>query len=172
VNILVPLDGSVQTSKALDKAAELAVIQVEDVHIMILFFWRKTISRPSFINKPLKWLNREKSDSTVPRWAKDNNPIITHDYFTELVKKLKLHNKENITVSYTIRAGDIIDEIIKLIDQHEFDLIVFGDRNPGFTSLFSEPPSRILKRRSNVPVKVINPEGEEIRMRSIHEGSA
>mgnify|MGYP005639970741 CR=1 FL=1 len=35
MNILVPLDGSVQTSKALDKAAELAAVQAEDVHIMI-----------------------------------------------------------------------------------------------------------------------------------------
>jgi len=48
VKILVPLDGSVQTSKALDKAIELAVIQEEDVQILILFFWRKKKS-PYFL---------------------------------------------------------------------------------------------------------------------------
>ena len=52
MNILVPLDGSVQTSKALNKAAELAAVQAEDVQIMILFFWRKTISRHSFMRAP------------------------------------------------------------------------------------------------------------------------
>jgi len=56
VNILVPLDGSVQTSKALNKAAELAAVQAEDV--MILFFWRKTISRHSFMRARINRIER------------------------------------------------------------------------------------------------------------------
>lgn len=169
MNILVPLDGSVQTSKALDKAVELAANQGEDVQIMILFSWNR--KRNTFINRFLRWLNREKTNSEPPRWAKSSDTVFTHDYFTELVKKLKLFNKENIAVSYTIRSGALVEEILKLIEQHEFDLIVFGDQAPGFTSLFSEPPSRRLKRRSRVPVKVFNQEGEEILMRSFHEAS-
>lgn len=58
MNILVPLDGSVQTSKALNKAAELAAVQAEDVQIMILFFWRKTISRHSFMRARINRIER------------------------------------------------------------------------------------------------------------------
>jgi len=79
-----------------------------------------------------------------------------------LIKKLNLFNRENVEVSYTIRAGNMVDEILTLSEEHDFDVIYLGEDNNTFTRLFGDEPSRIIKHRLRIPVKVINPEGKEL----------
>ncbi len=115
--ILVPVDGSEDSAKALNKAKEIGLLN--DSEILIL---------------------------TVVNSQRDNPYIIEQDYTSELSKKniekgkkvleasLEIIGEYPGNVETMIRNGDVAETIIDIAEDEKYDLIVMGRRGANISS--------------------------------------
>lgn len=171
MKILVPIDGSEQADKALDKAVDIAKKEGES-GIMILHVVERNplvFGSYPYVNRPLSWIGGYPGyiyPSNFPVWAKryDENKLeYSKDYFTQVVEQLKLSEGDNIDISYKVVPGKPAEKILEQVEEEDIDLIVMGSTGLGSIGKFllGGTSSRV-KANADVPVKIINEDGEEV----------
>ncbi len=137
--ILVPVDGSENSMKALEKACEVGVLQ--DSEILIL---------------------------AVVNSQRDNPYIVDQDYTSELSKQnitrgeeilkeaKKKFDKYKGKVETRLRNGEIADTIIDIAEDEGYDLIIMGRRgmNISSRSLLGSVSNKVLNY-ANTSVLVV-----------------
>jgi len=113
--ILVPLDGSKYSEKALQRACE--VLNAFDSKIILLYVVEKSL--------PINFLDRKVYLEMVRKFGhktleKANNVLL----------------KKGITAKIFLKEGNIVKEIGKVIKKEKCDLIIVGNRGLGSVTRF------------------------------------
>ena len=137
-NILVPTDFSTQAENALKIAAKMATENDGTVHMI------------HSVEVPLHLANT--GDSTALPEAIYFIKL-AEKKFSELLEKPFL---QNVSVQESIGHGEIYDDIQKILDRHDIDLIIMGSHgSSGFREMFIGSNTEKVVRTSSVPVLVI-----------------
>lgn len=132
-NILVPIDDSKYSIRALNKAITLANVTGATITLAHVISYNKSIAK---IVEPY--------ENTLTAYV---NSFMS--------KAKKCAEGENVSVDKKILYGSVSDELLKFMNKHKFDLVVMGRRgqnNPPGSYIGSV--SNALVQRSNVPVLV------------------
>ena len=167
--ILVPIDGSEESDKALLKALEIAE---EEKAALDMFHVVERQPIPygeyPFAEYPQGWVG-EKPGGHVqgyPKWAeKYNKNMIEHaeNYFSQAFEKVEEKKSEETVTNLEIATGNPSDKILDKIEEGDYDLVVMGSSGLGRVERFLlGSVSKRVKSESEVPVKLFNKEGEEI----------
>jgi nucleotide-binding universal stress UspA family protein len=113
--ILVPLDGSKYSEKALQRACE--IINVFDSEIILLYVVEKSL--------PLNLLDR-----------KEYLDILTKFGNNTLEKSNKILSKKGISAKILLKKGNIVTEIEKVVKKEKCDLIIVGNKGLGSVTRF------------------------------------
>ena len=132
-NILVPLDDSKYSTRALNKAITLANVTDATITLAHVISYSKSIAKvvEPYENTLTKYVNKFMS------------------------KAKKYAEGENVNVDEKILYGSTSKELLKFMNKRKFDLVVMGRRgrdNPHGSYIGSV--SNALVQRSNVPVLV------------------
>jgi len=115
LKILVPVDGSESSYKALLHACELAKIQ--NSKIIVIYVVEKTI--------PINFLDRKEYLGILRKFGQKS-----------LERGRKISLKKGIDPKLIIREGNIVNEIIKYAKDEKCNLIVTGQKGFGATLRF------------------------------------
>ncbi len=117
--ILVPHDGSIMSDKALSHAAYLS--KISDAEIIVLNVIEDVVIPPSTI------LTFIKSDISIEKAKEDLRNTLEGVVKRMLDKRIRLCKDAGINkISYKIRTGKIVDEIVHQSEEIDFDLIVMA----------------------------------------------
>ncbi len=116
--ILVPLDGSKMSDKALSHAAFLS--KISRAEIVILNVIETEIIPPSAL------LAYFKSDISIEKTKEDLRNTLEEEVKQMLDERIRQCKERGINVSYKIRIGKIVDEIVHQSEEIDFDLIVMA----------------------------------------------
>ncbi|MDR5659980.1 universal stress protein [Serpentinicella sp. ANB-PHB4] len=140
--ILIPIDGSNYTRKALLQAKEIAKAFQADVEIMTVVLDMRGMyyyEGAYFIGDALAAEDYKTSGEKVIKIGKD----VFSDYFAGKVKT-------------TIRLGDAAKEIIDYVENNDFDLIVMGSKGlTGISKLVVGSVSNKVLNNVEVPVLIV-----------------
>lgn len=168
--ILVPIDGSKQADEAINYAMKIAEEEEAEVKILHVVERRPTIFGPyPYTNTSIPWLMGYPGyiyPEDFPEWARENEEEFqeySKDYFTQVLKQIKLEKSEKVEVTYQIVPGKPAEKILEISEKEAFDSIVMGSTGLGSVGRFllGGTSSRV-KANSNIPVKIINEKGEEV----------
>ena len=133
--ILVPIDGSKYSEKALERACEL--VKVFDSKLVLMYVVEKSV--------PLNFLDRKE--------------------YLEILQKLgnKILNNANLSISkkgisakIILKEGNIINEIEKIVKKEKCDLIIVGNKGLGSVArLFLGSVSNKLAQSSSSSVLIV-----------------
>ncbi len=167
--ILVPIDGSEESDKALMKALEIA--EDEDAVLDIFHVVERQpipYGEYPFAEFPQGWVG-EKPEGPVqgyPKWAeKVDENMIEHaeNYFSQALEKVNEKKSEETVTNLEIATGNPADRILDKIEKGDYDLVVMGSRGLGRVERFLlGSVSLRVKSGEDVPVRCFNKEGEEI----------
>jgi nucleotide-binding universal stress UspA family protein len=113
--ILVPLDGSKYSEKALQRACE--IINVFDSEIILLYVVEKSL--------PINLLDRKEYLDILRKFG--NNT---------LEKSNKILSKKGIIAKILLKEGNIVTEIEKVVKKEKCDLIIVGNKGLGSVTRF------------------------------------
>jgi len=113
--ILVPLDGSKYSEKALQRACE--IVNVFDSKLIVLYVVEKSL--------PFNLLDRKEYLDILRKFG--NNT---------LEKSNKLLSKKGISAKILLREGNIINEIEKIVKKEKCDLVIVGNKGLGSVTRF------------------------------------
>ncbi|AFS80587.1 UspA domain-containing protein [Candidatus Nitrosopumilus koreensis AR1] len=113
--ILVPLDGSKYSEKALQRACEL--VDAFDSKIILVYVVEKSI--------PINLLDRKEYLTIVRKFGKKT-----------LERATKTLSKKGITAKPLLKEGNIVSEIEKIVKNEKCDLIVVGNKGLGALTRF------------------------------------
>ena len=115
--ILVPYDGSKYSTKALNKATELA----HNLDSEIILF---SVVNVGYVSPPglLGIIKSKKEKDTIKKWSKS----VKSDTEKMLKNALKKCESKGITASYVISEGEISSKILDFATKKKISLIVIG----------------------------------------------
>jgi nucleotide-binding universal stress UspA family protein len=113
--ILVPLDGSKYSEKALQRACE--IVNVFNSKLIVLYVVEKSL--------PFNLLDRKEYLDILRKFG--NNT---------LEKSNKLLSKKGISAKILLREGNIINEIEKIVKKEKCDLVIVGNKGLGSVTRF------------------------------------
>lgn len=113
--ILVPVDGSTCSEKALKRACEL--VEVFDSKIIVIYVVEKSA--------PLNLLDRNEYLGMLRKFGKKT-----------LDKTNTILSKKGITAKLLLKEGNIVNEIEKVVKKEKCDLIVVGNKGLGSLTRF------------------------------------
>jgi len=113
--ILVPLDGSKYSEKALQRACE--IVNAFDSKIILLYVVEKSLPINILDRKVYLTIIREFGNKTL---LKANNILL----------------KKGITAKIFLKEGNIVKEIEKVVKKEKCDLIIVGNRGLGSVTRF------------------------------------
>ncbi len=113
--ILVPLDGSKYSEKALQRACE--IVNVFDSKLIVLYVVEKSL--------PFNLLDRKEYLDILRKFG--NNT---------LEKSNKILSKKGITAKILLTEGNIVNEIEKIVKKEKCDLIIVGNKGLGSVTRF------------------------------------
>ena len=117
--ILVPHDGSIMSDKALSHAAYLS--KISDAEIVVLNVIEDVVIPPSTL------LTFIKSDTPIEKAKEDLRNTIEGVAKRMLDKRIIQCKDAGVNkISYKIRTGKIVDEIVHQSEEMDFDLIVMA----------------------------------------------
>jgi nucleotide-binding universal stress UspA family protein len=117
--ILVPHDGSMMSDKALSHAIYLS--KISEAEIVMLNVIETEIIPPSAL------LAYFKSDTPIEKTKEDLRNIIERGVKQMLDERIRLCKDAGINkISYKIRTGKIVDEIVHHSEEMDFDLIIMA----------------------------------------------
>jgi nucleotide-binding universal stress UspA family protein len=120
--ILVPLDGSEHSDRALDYALDLAEKYLAEI-VLLSVAQPLVVTGPMFLNQPMM------PPESAAIYVKDIETA--HEkMLLEALKKAK-ENKPNLTITKKLLNGRPADEIVEFAKIENFDLIVMGSRGIG-----------------------------------------
>lgn len=115
MNILVPLDGSKQSEKALLHACQMA--KIYESHLTLLYVVEKSL--------PINLLDRKEYLKILRKFG---NKV--------LVRAKALATQKGIDSKIILKEGNITNEIIKLAKKEKSNLIIVGSKGLGATARF------------------------------------
>lgn len=116
--ILVPIDGSKYSEKALTRAMELSH-NLDSEIILFSVVYLDYISPPGGLLR----LTRTKSEKeTMKKWAE----IVREDTEKMLKLAVKRCNEKGISASYNIAHGNVANEILSFAKKKRISLIIIG----------------------------------------------
>ena len=115
MNILVPLDGSKNSEKALLHACDMA--KNYQSHLILLYVVEKSL--------PINLLDRKEYLEILRKYG---NKV--------LIKGKDITIQQGIDSKIVIQEGNIVNEIIKLAKNEKCNLIIVGSKGLGLTSRF------------------------------------
>ena len=113
--ILVSLDGSKYSEKALQRACK--IVNVFDSKLIVLYVVEKSL--------PFNLLDRKEYLDILRKFG--NNT---------LEKSNKLLSKKGISAKILLREGNIINEIEKIVKKEKCDLVIVGNKGLGSVTRF------------------------------------
>jgi nucleotide-binding universal stress UspA family protein len=134
-NILVPIDGSVYSEKALKRASELA--QVFDSKIILIYVVEKSI--------PINLLDRKEYLEILRKFG---NKV--------LEKANIVLSKKEIPTKVLLKEGNIFNEIEKVVKKEKCDLVIVGNKGLGsVTRLLLGSVSNKISQSSSCSVLIV-----------------
>ena len=115
MNILVPLDGSKYSEKALLQACDLA--KNYQSHLILLYVVEKTI--------PINLLDRKEYLKILRKFG---NKV--------LIKGKQTSNQQGIDSKIVMKEGNVTNEIVKLAKKEHCNLIIVGNKGLGAAARF------------------------------------
>jgi len=133
--ILVPLDGSTYSEKALKRAGDL--VEGFDSEIILIYVVEKSI--------PINLLDRKEYLALLRKFG------------TKILDKSKLAlSKKGITAKILIKEGNIVNEIEKVAKKEKCDLIIVGSKGLGsVTRLLLGSVSNKISQSSSCSVLIV-----------------
>jgi len=113
--ILVPLDGSKYSEKALQRACE--IVRVFDSKIILLYVVEKSLLVNLLDRKEYQEILRKFGNKTL---KKGNNVLL----------------KKGITGKILLKEGNIVTEIEKVVKKEKCDLLIVGNKGLGSVTRF------------------------------------
>ncbi len=113
--ILVPLDGSKYSEKALQRACE--IVRVFDSKIILLYVVEKSLLVNLLDRKEYREILRKFGNKTL---KKGNNVLL----------------KKGITGKILLKEGNIVTEIEKVVKKEKCDLLIVGNKGLGAVTRF------------------------------------
>ena len=113
--ILVPLDGSKYSEKALLRACE--IVNVFDSKLLLLYVVEKSL--------PINLLDRKETLQILRKFGKKT-----------LEKASGVTNKKGVSAKILLKEGNIVNEIDKIVKKEKCDLIVVGNKGLGAVTRF------------------------------------
>ena len=114
-SLLVPLDGSKYSEKALQRACE--IVNVFDSKLIVLYVVEKSL--------PFNLLDRKEYLDILRKFG--NNT---------LKKSNKSLSKKGISAKILLKEGNIINEIEKIVKKEKCDLVIVGNKGLGSVTRF------------------------------------
>ncbi|MEX2598216.1 MAG: universal stress protein [Dehalococcoidia bacterium] len=156
--ILVPLDGSALSEQAIPQAAGLARELEASVHIV-------TVAPPFDAGPDMAMAGLLAGAVANPyvvtsEAGDERSPLLrSEDYLNNLRMRLE---SEGVSVSYEVRVGEPVDELLAAADAQDADLIAIASHGrSGFQRAMLGSVADELLRRSGRPVMVIRAAQEE-----------
>ncbi len=115
MKILVPIDGSEYSEKALLHACDIA--KTYQSNLTLLYVVEKSL--------PINLLDRKEYLEILRKFG--NNVLI---------KGKKITNDKGIDSKIIIKEGNVVNEIIKLAKKEKYNLIIVGNKGLGFPTRF------------------------------------
>ncbi|AFS82500.1 universal stress protein [Candidatus Nitrosopumilus sediminis] len=113
--ILVPLDGSVYSEKALKRACEF--VKIFDSELILIYVVEKSI--------PVNLLDRKEYLGMLQKFG------------TKILNNSKVMlSKKGITAKIILKEGNIVSEIEKVAKKEKCDLIIVGNKGLGAVTRF------------------------------------
>lgn len=149
-NILVPVDGSEHSSRAIEYASEIASkFNSKLILLHVYFFAFPVTSSTVFPGVPdYGVMTHESIDVLSQKTEKDANQII--------VQATNLVEGKNVVVKSLLIEGRVVSEILKILETEKVDLIVMGARGiSGIKKLFLGSTSEEVVRKASCPVLIV-----------------
>ena len=149
-NILVPVDGSEHSSRAIEYAFEIASkFGSKLILLHVYFFALPVTSSPVLPGVPnYAVMTQESIDVLSQKAKKEANQI--------LVQATNLVKAKNVVVKSLLREGRVVPEILKILETEKVDLIVMGARGiSGIKKLFLGSTSEEVVKKANCPVLIV-----------------
>ncbi len=122
-NILVPVDGSEHSGKALALAADIA--EKYDANLSVLF-----VASPEIDGDLHHFASTEYSSEYIPKYGRVVREIseqVARKIIDGMIKKVK----SKVMISKVILYGDPATQIVKYVEDNNFDMIIIGSRGLG-----------------------------------------
>ena len=149
-NILVPVDGSEHSSRAIEYAFEIASKFGSKLTLLHVYFFVLPItSSPVLLGAPnYDVMTQDSINVLSQKTRKDANQI--------LVQATNLVKGKNVVVKSLLREGRVVPEILKVLETEKVDLIVMGARGiSGIKKLFLGSTSEEVVKKANCPVLIV-----------------
>jgi nucleotide-binding universal stress UspA family protein len=145
--ILVPLDGSEHSDRALDYALDLAEKYLAEIVLL-------SVAQPVVVTGPMLLTQPMMPPESIAIYVKDIEAA--HEkILSEAFKKAK-ENRPNLTISKKLVNGRPADEIVQFAKIENFDLIVMGSRGiGGIKEFFLGSVSDRVADQANCPVLIV-----------------
>lgn len=169
--ILVPIDGSEQADMALTRALEIAEKEGADLDIFhVVERYPLPYGTYPFTNYPLGWVRGMpgfKDPRMYPKWASSfTDKYVEHSehYFGQALDKINETKSDEVVTNLEITTGNPVDRILEKAEDGDYDLIVMGSTGLGAIGRFllGSVSSRV-ESEIDIPVKLFNKDGEEVR---------
>ena len=149
-NILVPVDGSEHSSRAIEYAFEIASKFGSKLILLHVYFFTLPMTTSTVFPDAPNYgvMTQESIDVLSQKAKKDANQI--------LVQATNLVEEKNVVVKSLLREGRVVPEIIKIMETEKVDLIVMGARGiSGIKKLFLGSTSEEVVKKANCPVLIV-----------------
>ena len=149
-NILVPVDGSEHSSRAIEYASEIASKFNSKLTLFHAYFFTLPVTPSTILPGAPNYgvMTQESIDVLSQKTKKDANQI--------LVQATNLVKEKNVVVKSLLREGRVVTEILKILETEKVDLIVMGARGiSGIKKLFLGSTSEEVVKKANCPVLIV-----------------
>jgi len=144
MRVLVPIDGSEYSMKALEKGKEIA--EKYNGEIILTNIQKRIVSRP----KPMSM------DYDIGKFIEDD-PNILHERGQQVLEKgLEKLKGSSVKVAICLLIGDPAEEILECAKRNEADMIVIGSLGlTGISKFLMGSVSSKVVNNAHIPVMVV-----------------
>lgn len=144
MRVLVPIDGSEYSMKALEKGKEIA--EKYNGEIILTNIQKRIVSRP----KPMSM------DYDIGKFIEDDPNILQERGQQVLEKGLEKLKGSSVKVAVCLLIGDPAEEILECAKRNEADMIVIGSLGlTGISKFLMGSVSSKVVQNAHIPVMVI-----------------
>ena len=149
-NILVPVDDSEHSNRAVEYASEFASKFDSQLILLHVYFFTPPISTSAIL------LGASSCDVMSPETVTLLSEKAKKDANQILVQAKKLVKEQKVTVNSLLRDGGVVPEILKMTEAKKIDLIVIGARGiSGLKKLVLGSTSEAVAHKASCPILIV-----------------